>query len=38
MGRLTVLVADDFEEVSKRFSGYKNLGFDYINRIFVKFF
>ena len=29
MGRLTVLVADDFEEVSKRFSGYKNLGFDY---------
>lgn len=29
MGRLTVLFADDFEEVSKRFSGYKNIGFDY---------
>lgn len=29
MGRLTVLFADDFEEVSTRFIGYKNLGFDY---------
>jgi DNA-binding response OmpR family regulator len=29
MGRLTVLFADDFDEVSKRFCEYKNLGFDY---------
>ncbi|MBQ6935545.1 MAG: response regulator [Clostridia bacterium] len=30
MGRFTVLFADDFEEVSKKFCGYKNIGFDYI--------
>ncbi len=29
MSRLTVLFADDFEEVSKRFCEYTNLGFDY---------
>ncbi len=29
MSRLTVLFADDFEEVSKRFCEYKNIGFDY---------
>jgi hypothetical protein len=29
MGKLTALFADDFGEISKRFCGYKNIGFDY---------